>query len=237
MKKFTSKKKDLLIDAEDKEYDILQSKMDSYTLEDKIKLSDRKEENLKFIYEDEILVVQPYISALDIDTANDICIAEFLREIEDTELTRYDIFPNVKIAYDLHVIHSCTNLDYESTFGVYDSLVSSGLVELITRNIVNYESTWNIILEGIKLRNTFIGLNLIENRIPDPKEFDKNMKDFSKMLTKIEKENPSLLKKIAETSMYQGVIDNVNEKNNADVKKKGRVKKEIISLISEKMVD
>lgn len=195
-------------------------------IEDKISLENKAIKNkVIFLGKYKGLVIQPYLTAQDINTANIVCVDQFLSEIEDEELTRYDIFPNVKIAYDLHVIHSCTNLDYESTLEVYDNLVSSGLVDYVTKNIKNYDSTWSIILESIKLRNTFIGLNLIENRIPDTKEFDKSINEVSKAFTKLDKENPTLLKKIAETAMYQGVVDNINERNKPKTKS-AKAKKE-----------
>ena len=173
-------------------------------LDEKIKIKNQPLKNIivkKGEYKG--LVVRPYLTADDIVSANLICIEQFLSETKEKNVVRFDLFTNVKIVYDLVVVQKCTNLDIEASFEIYDNLVSSGILNFIKGKIINYESTWGVILESLKMRNTFMGLNLIEERIPNTKEFEKNVSQINKVINDLNEKDPQLLRKMVENMTRQ----------------------------------
>lgn len=145
--------------------------------------------------------VKPYLSANEIALAITNCCHEFFRVTADgtDDLTRYDLFENVRIAFDVVVLTQCTDIN---TKGLkWDDLVGGGAMEAIRKKVKNYDMAWSLACESLNLKNTYSGLNLIARMIPNPEAMQKNIKDMAEQIDAINSKNPEGFKKVLETAV------------------------------------
>ena len=154
--------------------------------------------------------VKKYMGAAEIEAACKRCNEEYFRLPTDGEDSRFDLFQNVQMAFDVVVVVTCTDLDVNGE--TYDSLVESGIMEEIRRKVKNYNSAWNMILESLKLKNTYSGLNLIARMIPNPEAMDRNLNEISKVINGLREKDPDSFKKLIGAYAESSAITLAREK-------------------------
>ena len=164
--------------------------------------------------------IKKYMSAADIVAANTNCLHEFFREdlTDDSELTRYELFENVKLAFDAVVLNNCTDI---SINGVkWEDIIGSGLMAALERKIKNYRSAWGVIAQSLELRNTYAGLNLVAQMIPNPKAFDKSIADISRVIKELNARDPEAFNLIAKTYAANAAVQIETEDFKKSLKEK-----------------
>lgn len=141
--------------------------------------------------------IKPVMSAADIVAANTNCLHEFFREdvTDDSDFTRYQLFENVKLAFDAVVLTECTNLPLDGV--KWEDIIGSGIMDALEKKVKNYSSAWGVIAQSLELRNTYAGLNLVAQMIPNPKALDKSISDMMKAMKEINSRDPAALELIA----------------------------------------
>lgn len=123
----------------------------------------------------------------------------------DTELTRYQLFENVKLAFDAVVLNNCTDL---SINGVkWEDIIGSGIMDALEKKIKNYRSAWGVIAQSLELRNTYSGLNLVAQMIPNPKALDKSIADISRVIKELNSRDPEAFNLIAKTYAANAAVE------------------------------
>ncbi len=151
--------------------------------------------------------IKPYLTAADIVAANTSCLDEFFRAdlANDTELTRYQLFENVKLAFDAVVLNNCTDL---SINGVkWEDIIGSGIMDALEKKIKNYRSAWGVVAQSLELRNTYSGLNLVAQMIPNPKALDKSIADISRVIKELNSRDPEAFNLIAKTYAANAAVE------------------------------
>lgn len=151
--------------------------------------------------------IKPYLTAADIVAANTSCLDEFFRAdlANDTELTRYQLFENVKLAFDAVVLNNCTDL---SINGVkWEDIIGSGVMDALEKKIKNYRSAWGVVAQSLELRNTYSGLNLVAQMIPNPKALDKSIADISRVIKELNSRDPEAFNLIAKTYAANAAVE------------------------------
>lgn len=171
--------------------------------------------------------VKPYLSANEIALATANCIAEFFRVSPDNVvgddgklmLTRYDLFENVQLALDVVVLEHCTNIGSQGL--EWDDLVGSGAMQALRKKVKNYSDTWDIIKTALSLKNTYAGLNIVSQRIPDPEAMEKNARELATLIKQLNEEYPDMVQKITDsTVMAYGTVNARTEAKKETVAKK-----------------
>lgn len=141
--------------------------------------------------------IKPYMSAANIVAANTACLNEFFREdvTDDSDFTRYQLFENVKLAFDAVVLTECTNLSLDGV--KWEDIIGSGIMDALEKKVKNYLSAWGVVAQSLELRNTYAGLNLVAQMIPNPKALDKSISDMMKAMKEINSRDPAALELIA----------------------------------------
>ena len=142
--------------------------------------------------------IKPYLSAADIVAANTSCLHEFFREdvADEHDFTRYELFENVKLAFDSVVLLKCTDLAVEGV--EWESIIGSGIMDALAKKVKNYSSAWGVVAQSLELRNTYSGLNLVAQMIPNPKALDKSVANITKTIKELNDRDPETLKLIAQ---------------------------------------
>ena len=142
--------------------------------------------------------IKPYLSAADIVAANTSCLHEFFREdlADENDFTRYELFENVKLAFDSVVLLKCTDLYVEGV--EWESIIGSGVMHVLEKKVKNYSSAWGVVAQSLELRNTYSGLNIVAQMIPNPKALDKSIANMQKAMKEINDRDPEALKLIAQ---------------------------------------
>lgn len=167
--------------------------------------------------------IKPYMTAADIVAANTNCLYEFFREdlSDDSGLTRYQLFENVKLAFDAVVIEKCTNIKINGL--IWDDLIGSRTMEALEKKVKNYRSAWGVVAQSLELRNTYSGLNLVAQMIPNPKALDKSIAEMSRAIKELNARDPEALNLIAKAYAANAAVDIEREeykKNNLGGEKK-----------------
>lgn len=164
--------------------------------------------------------IKPYLTAADIVAANTSCLDEFFRAdlANDTELTRYQLFENVKLAFDAVVLNNCTDL---SINGVkWEDIIGSGVMDALEKKIKNYRSAWGVVAQSLELRNTYSGLNLVAQMIPNPKALDKSIADISRVIKELNARDPEAFNLIAKTYAANAAVQIETEDFKKSLKEK-----------------
>lgn len=151
--------------------------------------------------------IKPYLTAADIVAANTSCLDEFFREdlANDTELTRYQLFENVKLAFDAVVLNNCTDLNIDGA--KWEDITGSGIMDALEKKIKNYRSAWGVVAQSLELRNTYSGLNLVAQMIPNPKALDKSIADISRVIKDLNARDPEAFNLIAKTYAANAAVE------------------------------
>lgn len=151
--------------------------------------------------------IKPYLTAADIVAANTSCLDEFFREdlANDTELTRYQLFENVKLAFDAVVLNNCTDLNIDGA--KWEDITGSGIMDALEKKIKNYRSAWGVVAQSLELRNTYSGLNLVAQMIPNPKALDKSIADISRVIKELNSRDPEAFNLIAKTYAANAAVE------------------------------
>lgn len=161
--------------------------------------------------------LKPYISAQDIEIINDLCVKEFLKNI-DKEEGIFANFPHIRIKFDIIVLNTCTDIDFEGW--TYDSVISSGLLQLVRENIFNYDEAFNLVTKNIELLNVTNYLKSIALALPSEEKMKTNINELNKAMNEFTKENPDLVKKVVESTLVANAIEKSKEKMNENIKQK-----------------
>ena len=151
--------------------------------------------------------IKPYLTAADIVAANTSCLDEFFRAdlANDTELTRYQLFENVKLAFDAVVLNNCTDLNINGA--KWEDIIGSGIMDALEKKIKNYRSAWGVVAQSLELRNTYSGLNLVAQMIPNPKALDKSIADISRVIKDLNARDPEAFNLIAKTYAANAAVE------------------------------
>ena len=151
--------------------------------------------------------IKPYLTAADIVAANTSCLDEFFRAdlANDTELTRYQLFENVKLAFDAVVLNNCTDLNIDGA--KWEDITGSGIMDALEKKIKNYRSAWGVVAQSLELRNTYSGLNLVAQMIPNPKALDKSIADISRVIKELNSRDPEAFNLIAKTYAANAAVE------------------------------
>ena len=151
--------------------------------------------------------IKPYLTAADIVAANTSCLDEFFRVdlADDTELTRYQLFENVKLAFDAVVLNNCTDLNIDGA--KWEDITGSGIMDALEKKIKNYRSAWGVVAQSLELRNTYSGLNLVAQMIPNPKALDKSIADISRVIKELNSRDPEAFNLIAKTYAANAAVE------------------------------
>lgn len=149
--------------------------------------------------------IRPYIDTKDCLAIEQICLKQF--NSESTELAM------VKCIYDMFVVFSCTNIEVEGfsselnkeNLGVNINLKAedieffekSGIIQVVSPYIFNYETEYQNILELLKMENIKISLSLLKDLIPDSDNLTDTLKSSIKELSKEMQERPEDIKRVA----------------------------------------
>lgn len=161
--------------------------------------------------------LRPYISAQDIEIINDLCVKEFLKNI-DKEDGMFTNFPHIRIKFDIIVLNTCTDIDFEGW--TYDSVISSGLMQLIRKNIFNYDEVFDLITKNIELLNVTNYLKNIALALPSEEKMKANISELNKAMNDFTKDNPDLVKKVVESTLVANAIEKSKEKMTEEIKQK-----------------
>ena len=179
-------------------------------------------------YNGQKFTLKPYISANDMLIANQLCVDEYLKNV-DTENGVFKDFPLVRIKFDIVVLNRCTDINLEGW--EYDSVISSGLMQLVRDNIFNYNEVLNTIIENIRLINVSNCLNLIARALPSEEKMQQNIDQLSKTMTTFTKDNPDLTKKIVESTLVANSIEKSKSETQQKLQEqKDETKKKIEAL-------
>ena len=176
--------------------------------------------------------LRPYISATDIEIINDLCVKEFLKNIDKDEGI-FTNFPHIRIKFDIIVLNTCTDIDFEGW--TYDSVISSRLMQIIRENIFNYEEVFNLITKNIELLNVTNYLKNIALALPSEEKMKANISELNKAMNDFTKDNPDLVKKVVESTLVANAIEksktetvqNLKEKKEENLKKLEALQKEL----------
>jgi hypothetical protein len=151
--------------------------------------------------------IKPYLTAADIVAANTSCLDEFFRVdlANDTELTRYQLFENVKLAFDAVVLNNCTDLNIDGA--KWEDITGSGIMDALEKKVKNYRSAWGVVAQSLELRNTYSGLNLVAQMIPNPKALDKSIADISRVIKELNSRDPEAFNLIAKTYAANAAVE------------------------------
>lgn len=189
---------------------------------EKITLKSFELDNIKINYKGQKIEIKPYISAESSITLTKVALGQF-NGIE--ALDQYDTYAMTKIAFDLMVVLECTNIDCETTFQVYDNLVSSGLMEKIRKSIINYDDVWGLAKSAIELKNTASGLNLIASGVPTEQGITDTLKRLGDELNSVPKDTLNdIAKVVAYDTAIKGVAENKTKTKPKTTKSKKQVK-------------
>lgn len=161
--------------------------------------------------------LRPYISATDIEIINDLCVKEFLKNIDKDE-GAFINFPHIRIKFDIIVLNTCTDIDFEGW--TYDSVISSGLMRIVRENIFNYDEVFNLITKNIELLNVTNYLKNIALALPSEEKMKANISELNKAMNDFTKDNPDLVKKVVESTLVANAIEKSKEKMTEDIKQK-----------------
>ena len=161
--------------------------------------------------------LRPYISATDIEIINDLCVKEFLKNIDKDEGI-FANFPHIRIKFDIIVLNTCTDIDFEGW--TYDSVISSGLMRIVRENIFNYDEVFNLITKNIELLNVTNYLKNIALALPSEEKMKANISELNKAMNDFTKDNPDLVKKVVESTLVANAIEKSKEKMSEDIKQK-----------------
>ena len=160
--------------------------------------------------------------------ANQLCVDEYLKNV-DTENGVFKDFPLVRIKFDIVILNRCTDINLEGW--EYDSVISSGLMQLVRENIFNYNEVFNTIIENIRLINVSNCLNLIARALPSEEKMQQNIDQLSKTMTTFTKDNPDLTKKIVESTLVANSIEKSKSETQQKLQEqKDETKKKIEAL-------
>lgn len=172
--------------------------------------------------------LRPYISAKDILIANELCVEEYLKNV-DTENGVFKDFPLIRIKFDIVVLNRCTDINLEGW--EYDSVISSGLMQLVRENIFNYDEVFNLITKNIELLNVTNYLKNIALALPSEEKIQQNIEQLSKTMTTFTKDNPDLTKKIVESTLVANSIEKSKSETQQKLQEqKDETKKKIEAL-------
>ena len=163
--------------------------------------------------------LRPYISATDIEIINDLCVKEFIKNV-DKEEGIFTNFPHIRIKFDIIVLNPCT-----------DSVISSGLMQIVRENIFNYDEVFNLITKNIELLNVTNYLKNIALALPSEEKMQQNIEQLSKTMTTFTKDNPDLTKKIVESTLVANSIEKSKSETQQKLQEqKDETKKKIEAL-------
>ena len=172
--------------------------------------------------------LRPYISATDIEIINDLCVKEFIKNV-DKEEGIFSNFPHIRIKFDIIVLNTCTDIDFEGW--TYDSVISSGLMQIVRENIFNYDEVFNLITKNIELLNVTNYLKNIALALPSEEKMQQNIDQLSKTMTTFTKDNPDLTKKIVESTLVANSIEKSKSETQQKLQEqKDETKKKIEAL-------
>ena len=199
-------------------------------MNDRIDLVNIKSKSIKF--NGQRFNIRPYISAKDILIANQLCVKEYLKNVDQEEGTFVD-FPLIRIKFDVVVLNCCTDINLE--VWEYDSVISSGLMQVVRNNIFNYNEVYDIIIENIRLLNVSNCLKLIAKTLPSQEKMEQNIKELSGVMGDFVKNNPDTTKKLVESALVANAIEksksetvqNLKEKKEENLKKLEALQKEL----------
>ena len=163
--------------------------------------------------------LRPYISATDIEIINDLCVKEFIKNV-DKEDGVFTNFPHIRIKFDIIVLNPCT-----------DIVISSGLMQIVRENIFNYDEVFNLITKNIELLNVTNYLKNIALALPSEEKMQQNIEQLSKTMTTFTKDNPDLTKKIVESTLVANSIEKSKSETQQKLQEqKDETKKKIEAL-------
>lgn len=199
-------------------------------MNDRIDLVNIKSKSIKF--NGQRFNIRPYISAKDILIANQLCVKEYLKNVDQEEGTFVD-FPLIRIKFDVVVLNCCTDINLE--VWEYDSVISSGLMQVVRNNIFNYNEVYDIIIENIRLLNVSNCLKLIAKTLPSQEKMEQNIKELSGVMGDFVKNNPDTTKKLVESALVANAIEksksetvqNLKEKKEENLKRLEALQKEL----------
>lgn len=160
----------------------------------KINFTAMQEKNIKF--GNSRFLIRPYLSANDILVATSMCLSEVFKYADNE---RFEMFPEARIVFDIVVLNNCTNIDYEGI--IFDDIISSGLMDIVRKNIFNYEEAWQMVLESIRLKNAQCSLEGMVSKFPSGDELEKSISNLSSLIVDLQQKDPDLMRKVVEVSM------------------------------------
>lgn len=183
----------------------------------KIKLKPTVIPNKKIKFDGIRFSIRPYISAQDIEIINDLCVKEFLKNIDKDEGV-FANFPHIRIKFDIIVLNTCTDVDFEGW--TYDNVISSGLMQIVRKNIFNYDEVFSLITKNIELLNVTNCLKNIALALPSEDKMQANISELNKAMNDFTKDNPDLVKKVVESTLVANAIEKSKEKTHEEIKQK-----------------
>lgn len=190
---------------------------------DKIKIKEKKQrEKITFIG-GKIVKVKSFIAAEDIPVFCSMCVNSFL----DNGENKYELFPTVRQLFEVCVINSNTNIDIDGL--TISQIAEMGIIKKIKRLITNYDEVYSDVKEAINLLNINISLTDAMSVIPNEEEMNKNIKETSELISKLNKDDPDTLKKIVETGMVVTELKDSKENFNKKAKTLKEERTEILN--------
>lgn len=166
-----------------------------------MKIQLKKLEDITVKYNKQPIKVRPYISRTDMLALTQMAIDNYFTDTENLQVDRFSIISQVKIGYDVAVVIRCTDLDIDGID--LNDFVASGIIDIISPNISNYKTVWELITKAISDKVLYEGLGIIAKAVPSDKNISATTKDISATLKEL-KDNPELFEKIMDVLKLNG---------------------------------
>lgn len=166
----------------------------------------------KYLFcEFKFIKIKPYLSEDDIGAINAKCVEQFVDmtpySSDGEYYDRYQLFPQIKMVFDTYVIALCTNLDINRTNT--NDMICSKTIRRIVKKIYNYEEAWNMVLESIKLKNTYLGMAIIGSAMPTADVLNQNLQGMKDVFEQLKDKDPQFVSGLVKMS-----VDTLTRQNN-----------------------
>jgi hypothetical protein len=122
-----------------------------------------------------------------------------LRSLDFLDLHNYT---QIAILKDMFKVDYCilsTDIDFSECD--YEEVLSSGIVDDIIENSVEFNNLWGEFLEILKMENTRSSLRDVLNSVPTGEQIDKSIESMAKYTAQLESENPHIMDKLTNLSL------------------------------------
>lgn len=178
--------------------------------------------------------IKPYIESEDLVLLTQLCLQKIIID--------KDNFGNLAILhtiFDMCVIELCTSIhidgikisnedkktiDLDLDISKFENFDILGLSEFASKNIKNYDRSWQTIFEIMQLATINNALGLIRDSVPTQESMSKTIEEFGNAVKEINEKDPENLKNIirvaSENNAFTQVKSEFSEKQKTEKVKK-----------------